>query len=79
VDIRIVTANLIFSNKYVYNLVLIFSYVIKHVITNKNMFLHKLFYALFALYNEKGENCFMHYLLSTTKKVAHFFISMSMI
>jgi hypothetical protein len=33
----------------------IFSYVIKHIITNKNKILHKLFYALFAPYNKKGK------------------------
>jgi hypothetical protein len=32
---------------------LIFSYVIKHIITNKNKILHKLFYALFAHYKKK--------------------------
>jgi hypothetical protein len=31
---------------------MIFSYVIKHVITNKNKVLHKLCYALFAPYNK---------------------------
>jgi hypothetical protein len=30
-----------------------FYYVIKHIIRNKNKILHKLFYALFALYNKK--------------------------
>jgi hypothetical protein len=30
-----------------------FSYFIKHVITNKNKILYKLFYALFAPYNKK--------------------------
>jgi hypothetical protein len=29
------------------------SYVIEHIITNKNKILHKLFYALFDLYNKK--------------------------
>jgi hypothetical protein len=33
---------------------LIFSCVIKHIIIDKNKFLHKLFYTLFALY-KKGE------------------------
>jgi hypothetical protein len=28
-------------------------YVIKHIITHKNNFLHKLFYTLFSLYNKK--------------------------
>jgi hypothetical protein len=32
---------------------LIFSYVTKHIIINKKIILHKLFYALFALYNKK--------------------------
>jgi hypothetical protein len=32
---------------------LIFSYVIKHIITEKNKVLHKLFYSLFAPYNRK--------------------------
>jgi hypothetical protein len=32
---------------------LIFSYVIKHIITNKNKILHKLFYALFAPYTKR--------------------------
>ena len=31
----------------------IISYIIKHIITNKNKILHKLFYALFAPYNKK--------------------------
>jgi hypothetical protein len=30
-----------------------FSYAIKHIITNKNKILHKLFYVLFAPYNNK--------------------------
>jgi hypothetical protein len=34
-------------------MMLIFSYVIKHNITNNNEILHKLFYALFAPYNKK--------------------------
>jgi hypothetical protein len=34
---------------------LIFSYAIKHIITNKNKTLHKLFYVLFAPYNKKSE------------------------
>jgi hypothetical protein len=34
---------------------LIFSYVIKHIITNKNKILHKLLYVLFAPYNKKCE------------------------
>ena len=33
----------------------IISYIIKHIITNKNKILHKLFYALFAPYNKKSE------------------------
>jgi hypothetical protein len=32
---------------------LIFSYIIKHIIINKNKILHKLFYVLFAPYNKK--------------------------
>jgi hypothetical protein len=32
-----------------------FSYAIKNIITNKNKMLYKLFYVLFAPYNEKGE------------------------
>jgi hypothetical protein len=32
---------------------LIFSYVIKHINTNMNKILHKLFYVLFASYNTK--------------------------
>jgi hypothetical protein len=32
---------------------LTFSYVTKHIIANKNNFLHKLLYALSALYNNK--------------------------
>jgi hypothetical protein len=32
---------------------LIFSYVIKHISTNMNKILHKLFYVLFAPYNTK--------------------------
>jgi hypothetical protein len=34
---------------------LIFSYVIKHISTNMNKILYKLFYVLFALYNTKVE------------------------
>jgi hypothetical protein len=34
---------------------LIFSYIIKHIITNKNKILHKLFYKLFAPYNNNNE------------------------
>lgn len=34
---------------------LIFFYVIKHIITIKNKILHKLFYLLFAPYNNKNE------------------------
>jgi hypothetical protein len=33
---------------------LIFSYVIKHISTNTNKILPKLFYVLFAPYNTKG-------------------------
>jgi hypothetical protein len=32
---------------------LIFSYVTKHIMTNKNKILHNLFYALCAPYNKK--------------------------
>jgi hypothetical protein len=38
----------------------ILSYVIKHIITNKNKFLHKLFYTLFAPYNQKGEKIYLY-------------------
>jgi hypothetical protein len=31
----------------------ILCYVLKHIITNKNKILHKLFYVFFAPYNEK--------------------------
>jgi hypothetical protein len=34
---------------------LIFFYVIKHIITDKNKILYKLFYVLFAPHNRKGE------------------------
>jgi hypothetical protein len=34
-------------------LILIFYYVIKHIITNKSEILNKLFYALFFPYNKK--------------------------
>jgi hypothetical protein len=34
---------------------LIFSYVMKHIIINKNKILYKLFHTLFAPYNKKGE------------------------
>jgi hypothetical protein len=34
---------------------LIPSYVMKHIIINKNKILYKLFYTLFAPYNKKGE------------------------
>jgi hypothetical protein len=37
-------------------LMLISSYVMKHIIINKNKILYKLFYTLFATYNQKGEN-----------------------
>jgi hypothetical protein len=33
----------------------IFCYVLKHIITNKNKILYKLFYVLFAFYNKKVE------------------------
>jgi hypothetical protein len=32
---------------------LIFSNIVKYIVTNKNKILHKLFYASFALYNKK--------------------------
>jgi hypothetical protein len=32
---------------------MVFSYVIKHIIIDENTILHKLSYALFALYNKK--------------------------
>jgi hypothetical protein len=35
---------------------LIFYYVTKHIITNKNKILHKLFYVLFAPYNKTMKN-----------------------
>jgi hypothetical protein len=38
---------------------LFFSYVIRHIITDKNKFLHKFFYTLFDPYNKKGENIFV--------------------
>jgi hypothetical protein len=41
---------------------LIFSYVIKHIITNKNNFLYKLFYVLFAPYNKKMKKYLNSYL-----------------
>ena len=34
----------------------IISYIIKHIITNKNKILHKLFYALFAPYKKSEKN-----------------------
>jgi hypothetical protein len=34
----------------------ILCYVLKHIITNENKILHKLFYVLFALYNKKSLN-----------------------
>jgi hypothetical protein len=34
---------------------LISSYVMKHIIINKNNILYKLFHTLFALYNKKGK------------------------
>jgi hypothetical protein len=40
-------------------LLLIFSYAIKNIITNKNKMLYKLFYMLFAPCNEKGEKIFV--------------------
>jgi hypothetical protein len=33
----------------------ILCYVLKHIITNKNKILHKLFYVLFAPYNKKAD------------------------
>jgi hypothetical protein len=41
-------------------MMLIFSYVIKHNITNNNEILHKLFYALFAPYNKKVKNIYLN-------------------
>jgi hypothetical protein len=41
------------------NFVVDFSYAIKNIFTNKNKRLYKLFYALFAPYNEKGEKIFV--------------------
>jgi uncharacterized UBP type Zn finger protein len=35
---------------------LIFFYVIKHIVTYKNKILHKSFYILFSLYNKEGKN-----------------------
>jgi hypothetical protein len=32
----------------------ILCYVVKHIITNKNKILHKLFYVFFAPYNKKS-------------------------
>jgi hypothetical protein len=40
---------------------LIFSYVIKHIIINKNKILHKIFNILFALYNKKMKKYFYPY------------------
>jgi hypothetical protein len=34
-------------------IILIFYYIIKHIITNNNEILNKLFYALFSPYNKK--------------------------
>jgi hypothetical protein len=49
---------------------LIFSYVIKHIIINKNKMLHKLFYVLFASYNKKVENLSnLFYVLIQIKKI----------
>ena len=38
---------------------LIFFYIIKHIITHKNKILYRFFYVLFAPYNLKGEKRFV--------------------
>jgi hypothetical protein len=48
----------------------ILCYVLKHIITNKNKILHKLFHVLFSQIRIKYYiNCFMYYFLPTTKKL----------
>lgn len=59
VAIQTFRTNLIFWRKNVWSLILFFSYIVKYIVTNKNNFLYKLFYASFALYNKKGENVFI--------------------
>jgi hypothetical protein len=46
-------------------LMLIFSYVIKHIITNKNKIWHKLFYVLFAPHNNKKVENFTEFVFES--------------
>jgi hypothetical protein len=39
---------------------LIFSNIVKYIVTNKNKILHKLFYASFALYNKKRVKMYLY-------------------
>jgi hypothetical protein len=50
---------------------LIFSYVIKHVITNKNKIFHKLFYVLFAPYNKKYKKIWIHICIVSKFYICH--------
>jgi hypothetical protein len=52
--LQTIRTNLIFYNKYILNLMLIFSYDIKHIITNKNKFLHN-FLKIICFQNKKNE------------------------
>jgi hypothetical protein len=55
-DIRIIKINLIVYNKYECNLVLIFSYVVKYIMKNKNKNVH--IFSLIALCSGKGGKSF---------------------
>jgi hypothetical protein len=48
---------------------LIFSYVIKHIIINKNKILQKLVYTLFAHYNKKMKNICIRILYLSFEKI----------
>ena len=50
---------------------LIFFYIIKHIITHKNKILYKFFYVLFAPYNLKGEKRFV----SVSDPYSNFYIN----
>jgi hypothetical protein len=52
--LQTIRTNLIFYNKYILNLMLIFSYDIKHIITNKNKVLHN-FLKIICFQNKKNE------------------------
>jgi hypothetical protein len=53
-DIQILRTNLKFWNSYVWNFMLVFSYIINHIITNKYKILYRFLCTIFSL-NEKSE------------------------